>query len=233
MTSSPSMHSKCATSTSSCWSAMRGQILATGRCVPDRIVSSHDLVEGREASDAWVVQRAEIRQRRFVDFARAPMGTGDMASLAAQRALVWADRTAVDVELILSATLSPDRLFRGAAVALAAKLGLCACYAGHGRSQPAHGCTRRPLLPRRLSGWPGVGGRARHPGGQAARRRRPYRRPAAPGARQQPQATLPPGRARWCAPEATSAGRKVALDVELQARKHAPGWSCAQAALQA
>ena len=106
---------------------MRSHILGTGRFVPDQVVTNDDLAARMDTSDAWIVQRTGIRERRHVDFARDPMATSDMAARAAERALAAAGRRAAEVDMVVYATLSPDRFFPGDGVALAAKLG---CPAG-------------------------------------------------------------------------------------------------------
>ena len=101
---------------------MRSHILGTGSYVPEQVVTNEDLAARVDSSDEWIVQRTGIRQRRHVDFGRDPMSTSDMAARAGARALAAAGVGADAVDMIVYATLSPDRFFPGDGVALASKL---------------------------------------------------------------------------------------------------------------
>ena len=101
----------------------RAKILGVGCAVPPAAVSNEALVEFLETSDEWIRQRSGIRQRYWAPQDES-LSTSDLGLRAAQRALDAAgvDRTAV--ELIVFATLSPDRAFPGSGCYLQAKLDL-------------------------------------------------------------------------------------------------------------
>jgi 3-oxoacyl-[acyl-carrier-protein] synthase-3 len=84
------------------------------------VVSNEDLSRVVDTSDAWIVERTGIRQRR-----RAVEGeaTSDLATHAAQRALAAAGRSAADVDLIVVGTTTPDLTFPAAATMVQRKLG--------------------------------------------------------------------------------------------------------------
>jgi 3-oxoacyl-[acyl-carrier-protein] synthase-3 len=103
---------------------MRAVVLGTGSYLPDRVVSNDDLAVLMDTSDEWIQQRSGIRNRRYVDFERAPMGTSDLATRAAERALARAGVKPEEIDLIVHATLSPDRCFPGDGVLIQAKLGV-------------------------------------------------------------------------------------------------------------
>ena len=77
-----------------------------------------------DTSDEWIIQRTGIKQRRFVDFDKDPMGNSDLATRAAQQALRDARLSPEDIDFIIYCTLSPDRFFPGDGVSLQHKLGV-------------------------------------------------------------------------------------------------------------
>jgi 3-oxoacyl-[acyl-carrier-protein] synthase-3 len=89
--------------------------------VPERRVTNDDLSKLMETSDAWIIERTGIKERRFVD--NEAMSTTTLGIEAAQRALALAGWTAKDVDLIVAATLSPDYYFPGIGVMLQHRLG--------------------------------------------------------------------------------------------------------------
>jgi len=100
---------------------MRGATIAgTGRALPDRVLSKADLEKMVETSDEWIVTRTGIRERR-----RIPEGenNSDYAVLASQRALEAAGISAQDVDHILIATVTPDRILPSMSCTVQNKLG--------------------------------------------------------------------------------------------------------------
>jgi 3-oxoacyl-[acyl-carrier-protein] synthase-3 len=79
-----------------------------------------------ETSDAWIVERTGIRERRI-----APDGivTSDMAAAAAKQALQAAELDASAVDLILVATVTPDMPMPATAVFVQQKIGAGHCPA--------------------------------------------------------------------------------------------------------
>lgn len=97
-------------------------ISGTGFFVPDNVVTNNDLREkyGIDTTDEWIRKRTGIQERRF---APDGMGTSDMGAAAAEMALEAAGLDRKDVDMIVLATLSPDRVFPGAGVFVQRKLG--------------------------------------------------------------------------------------------------------------
>jgi 3-oxoacyl-[acyl-carrier-protein] synthase III len=96
------------------------RIAGTGSCLADLVVTNEDL--GRLGCDPdWIVQRTGIRERRH-----APPGvsTSDLAIAAAERALEAAGGCRDDVDLLLLATFTPDRLLPQTATTVQDRLGL-------------------------------------------------------------------------------------------------------------
>ncbi len=101
---------------------MRTRILGTGHYLPERVVTNDELSQLMDTSDEWIRQRTGIEQRRFVDFENDPMGASDLGARAAQQALDNAGISKDDVDLIVYATLSPDKHFPGDGVLVQAKM---------------------------------------------------------------------------------------------------------------
>lgn len=101
---------------------MRGaRVLSTGRALPPRVVTNHDLARLMDTSDEWIVQRTGVRERRHVD---APVTTSDLGAEAARAALERGGLSPRDVDFMVFATLSPDIYFPGSAVFAQEKLGM-------------------------------------------------------------------------------------------------------------
>ncbi len=96
------------------------RVIGTGHCVPERIVTNHDLAQWMDTSDEWIVERTGIRERRWI----TPGTTlNDLAAGAARMALQEAGLAADELDLIICATLNPDCFFPGNGVLLQHALG--------------------------------------------------------------------------------------------------------------
>lgn len=101
----------------------RSAILGIGSYVPDRVVTNDDLAKWMETSDAWIVERTGIRERRWVEEGKG-IGASDLGVEAARRALQAAEVPLEKIGMVVFATLSPDHNFPGSGVFLQRKLGL-------------------------------------------------------------------------------------------------------------
>lgn len=110
------------------------RILGTGRYVPGRPYTNHDLARVLDTNDEWIRQRTGIGQRHFCP---AGQGVSDLALPAAQRALEAAGRRPEDLDYILFNTMTPDHLFPGSGSLLGAKLGCTGVPAPDLRTQCA------------------------------------------------------------------------------------------------
>ena len=99
----------------------RTAFLGTGYHVPERVVTNHELSELIDTSDAWIVERTGIRERRWAS--EEDTGAG-MALAASRDALEQAGMDAREIDAIVLATLSPDHFFPGTGVFLQRELGL-------------------------------------------------------------------------------------------------------------
>jgi len=84
---------------------MRSQILGTGSYVPKQVLTNGDLEQLVDTSDAWIVERTGIRERRKVAAGEA---CSDLAVHAAQHALSAAHIQAAELDLIIVATCTGD-----------------------------------------------------------------------------------------------------------------------------
>jgi 3-oxoacyl-[acyl-carrier-protein] synthase III len=101
--------------------SMRTAITGTGHYVPPRVVTNHDLEKLMDTSDDWIRERSGILERHHVDDG---VGTSDLATEAARRAIADARIDPASIDFIVAATLSPDHYFPGIGVQVQAKLGL-------------------------------------------------------------------------------------------------------------
>ncbi|WP_028393147.1 beta-ketoacyl-ACP synthase III [Bacillus cihuensis] len=99
---------------------MNAGIIGIGRYLPDKVLTNVDLEKMVETSDEWIKTRTGIEERRI---APDDMDTSDMAYEAALQAIKDAEIDAKDIDLILVATVTPDRPFPTVACMLQDKLG--------------------------------------------------------------------------------------------------------------
>lgn len=98
----------------------RARLIGTGSYLPERVLTNQDLEKMVETSDEWIVSRTGIKERRI---AADDQATSDMALIAAQHALDDAGVSADEIDLILVASLTPDRPLPHTAAFIQSKLG--------------------------------------------------------------------------------------------------------------
>jgi 3-oxoacyl-[acyl-carrier-protein] synthase III len=96
------------------------EISGTGRFLPDNLVTNADLMKIVDTSDEWIQQRTGIRERRI---APDGMGAAFMGTEAAKRAMAAAGVQAGEIDLLVLATATPDRLLPSTACDVQALLG--------------------------------------------------------------------------------------------------------------
>jgi 3-oxoacyl-[acyl-carrier-protein] synthase-3 len=99
----------------------RSYVKGLATYVPPRVVKNQDLEDLMTTSDEWIRQRTGIEERHYAD---EGVWTSDLGVEAARRAIADAGIQLTDVDMILFATLSPDRHFPGTGCYMQAKLGL-------------------------------------------------------------------------------------------------------------
>ncbi len=102
-------------------SAIRSVIRGTGSYLPERILTNDEMSRIVETSDTWIQERTGIKQRHI---AADNQVTSDLAVEAAKGALISAEISADQVDLIVLATTTPDKTFPATATAVQAKLGI-------------------------------------------------------------------------------------------------------------
>ena len=100
---------------------MFARIAGVGSYLPGSPVSNDDLAHrGIETNDDWIVTRTGIRSRHL---AEPGCTSSELALEASLRALAAAKMDAVDLDLIIVATSTPDYIFPSTACLLQGKLG--------------------------------------------------------------------------------------------------------------
>lgn len=99
---------------------VRARLAALGAYVPDRVVTNAEMEERVATSDAWIVARTGIRERRF---AAPDQASSDLGVIAAERALAEAGLPAEAIDMVIVATATPDHLFPSTATLLAHRIG--------------------------------------------------------------------------------------------------------------
>jgi len=79
------------------------RILGWGTALPDKIITNRDLEKTLDTSDAWIVERSGIRERRIGD------STAELAIAAGRKALIQADVDPASIDLMILATTTPDQ----------------------------------------------------------------------------------------------------------------------------
>ena len=96
------------------------EVASVGVAVPPGVLTNADLTRMLDTSDEWIVERTGIRERHI---AGPEQSVAMLSREASERALAAAGITAADLDTIVLATASPDRLLPATACDLQALLG--------------------------------------------------------------------------------------------------------------
>ncbi|NOT64955.1 MAG: ketoacyl-ACP synthase III [Methylotenera sp.] len=102
------------------------RIAGTGSYLPEKLLTNADLEHMIDTTDEWIFTRTGIRERHIVADGEF---TSDLALYAARNAIEAAGISAADIDLIIVATTTPDKIFPSVAVILQQKLGIAGCPA--------------------------------------------------------------------------------------------------------
>jgi 3-oxoacyl-[acyl-carrier-protein] synthase-3 len=102
-------------------SRIYSRIIGTGSHLPARVLTNAELEAQIETTSEWILERTGIRERHIA--AEGEL-TSDLAQQAAEKAIEAAGIDAGEIDLIVVATTTPDRVFPGTACVLQAKLGI-------------------------------------------------------------------------------------------------------------
>lgn len=98
----------------------RARIAGVGAAVGERTLTNFDLEKMVDTTDAWIVERTGIRERRL---AAPDQATSDLAVQAARTALAEAGVAPTELDMVLVATVTPDMIFPATACLVADRLG--------------------------------------------------------------------------------------------------------------
>ena len=99
---------------------MHSKIIGTGHYLPENVVTNHDLAKKIETSHDWIVERTGIHQRYLAAEGETATSFGVNA---ARSALENAGIEASDIDLIIVATSTPDKVYPSTATLIQAELG--------------------------------------------------------------------------------------------------------------
>lgn len=101
------------------------RIAGTGSYLPPNILTNADLEKMVDTTDEWIFTRTGIKQRHRV----TDELTSDLATQAALNAIEAAAIQPQDIDLIIVATTTPDKVFPSVATMVQRKLGIAGCPA--------------------------------------------------------------------------------------------------------
>jgi 3-oxoacyl-[acyl-carrier-protein] synthase III len=96
------------------------EIIATGRYLPERVLTNADLEKMVDTTDEWIHERTGIRERRIAD---DDMGAAEMGARASRVAMERANIQPGEIDVIVLSTATPDRLLPSTACDMQALLG--------------------------------------------------------------------------------------------------------------
>ena len=98
----------------------QAKIIGTGSYLPEKILTNKYLESIVETNDKWIFENLGIKERRIAAVNEA---TSDLGSIAGMRAIKNARLTPMDIDLIIVATSTPDRLVPSTACIIQDKIG--------------------------------------------------------------------------------------------------------------
>ncbi len=102
------------------------RIAGTGSYLPTKVLTNADLERMVDTTDEWIFTRTGIRERHI---AAKDEFTSDLAFQAAKNTIASAGVTASDIDLIIVATTTPDKVFPSVATMVQKKLDISGCPA--------------------------------------------------------------------------------------------------------
>ncbi|MDT8452608.1 MAG: beta-ketoacyl-ACP synthase III [Gammaproteobacteria bacterium] len=102
------------------------RIAGTGSFLPKKILTNKDIEKFVDTTDEWIRERTGIEERHI---AADDEFTVDLAEQAAINAMEAAGKTRDDIDLIIVATTTPDRVFPSTACLLQQRLDIHGCAA--------------------------------------------------------------------------------------------------------
>ncbi|MEL0083998.1 MAG: beta-ketoacyl-ACP synthase III [Gammaproteobacteria bacterium] len=97
------------------------RIVSTGSYLPERVMTNTELEKIVDTSDDWIIARTGIRERRIAAEDETSLDLGERAAVAAMQR---GDFSADDIDLIVVATCTPEKVFPSTACLLQERLGI-------------------------------------------------------------------------------------------------------------
>lgn len=104
---------------------MQAIITGVGHYVPERKLTNKDLEQMVDTNDEWITTRTGIKERRILENNK---GTSYMAVKAAEMALKQKNISADELDLIIVATITPDRMVPATAAIVQKELNASNCW---------------------------------------------------------------------------------------------------------
>lgn len=102
------------------------KVIGTGGYLPETVRTNGEISQLVDTTDSWIVERTGIKTRRI---AGAEETASSMAEIAARQAIEMAGVDANDIDLIIVATGTPDRVYPSTGCLLQQRLGIKQCVA--------------------------------------------------------------------------------------------------------
>ncbi len=102
------------------------KIIGTGGYLPDKVLSNKDLEKIVDTSDEWIRERTGIKKRHVAADGET---TCDLAVAASRRAMEMAEKKNSDIDLVIVATTTADKIFPSTACLLQKRLDIHGCAA--------------------------------------------------------------------------------------------------------
>ncbi len=99
-------------------------VIGTGGYLPEKIRTNHDLSEMVDTTDSWIYERTGIKSRRI---AADDETASSMAEIASRQAIEMAGIDPQEIDLIIVATGTSDRVYPSTACLLQERLGIKNC----------------------------------------------------------------------------------------------------------
>ncbi len=97
------------------------RISGTGSYLPNKILTNAELERMVDTTDEWIFARTGIRERHI---AASDECTSDLGFVAAKNAIEAANISPQDIDLVIVATTTPDRIFPSTACLIQGRLGI-------------------------------------------------------------------------------------------------------------
>ncbi|MCH7494541.1 MAG: ketoacyl-ACP synthase III [Candidatus Marinimicrobia bacterium] len=104
---------------------MMAKISGVGHYVPEKILTNSDLEKMMDTNDEWIVSRTGISERRIVSNGEA---TSHMGIHAIRELLDFTDTDPGEIDVIIVATVTPDRMFPATACLIQEEIGANNCW---------------------------------------------------------------------------------------------------------